>query len=70
MRPGVKPPIPIITTSCAVYERILLADHVMLVAEGEAPEPGMTPYFATRQCLLRRKHGGCEGDMLLRMVGG
>jgi len=66
------PPIPVITTSCRLYQRILMAEHVIIVAEGrgEGVEPAAQPYFSIRQCLLSRPEIRDETEMLRRMVGG
>jgi len=69
MRPGHAPPIPIITAAYGLYQRILMADHVIIVAE-EAAAPAGGPFFTTRQCMLSRLQGEGERELLLRMVGG
>jgi len=70
MRSGTAPPIPVITTTCHVYERVLLADHVIIVAEGEAPAGVAAPFCGTRQCLLHKRDVEIETALLLKMVGG
>jgi hypothetical protein len=68
MRQRPVPPIPVITTNCSTFARILLADYVMIIPDGEMPAMGA---FGTNgQCLLAARDHEPETELLRRMVGG
>jgi ABC-type nitrate/sulfonate/bicarbonate transport system ATPase subunit len=64
---------PIITVSQDVYDAILLADRVMVVAEGKPKDAlvtggGLPDYFSLRQCFLSTSDA--PAAILRLMVGG
>jgi hypothetical protein len=74
-------PIPVIKTTGQIYDDILLADHVLIIAD-TAPAPGASATvpaaFAARRCLLSRSpynpstsdSAHAEPEFLQKMVGG
>jgi len=67
------PCTPVITVSQDVYEAILLAERVMVVAGGPAVAVdtggGLPDLFSVRQCFLTTA-GDAPAAFLRRMVGG
>jgi len=68
MRSRLAPPVPIITTTCQLYERVLLADYVMIIPDG--PLRVTAPFHTTGQCLLCKQDDSQGTELLMKMVGG
>jgi ABC-type molybdate transport system ATPase subunit len=70
-----EPCTPIITVSQEVYDEILLADRVMVVAAGRPRHHrevggGLPDFFSVRECFLTGANDTPAAALLRLMVGG